>query len=806
MPSNQPFGLPSRVPSNQPITFPSVQPTSQPISLPSEFPSHQPSCRPSNDPTVLPSRQPTVFPTVQPSGNPTGCPSSQPSNLPTQQPSFSPTLYPSSAPSIQPHIHPSSQPSTIPTKNPITNPSQQPSRIPTIVPSKFPSFQPISSPSIRPSSQPHHLPSVSPTILPSSRPFSSPTIQPTNQPFGNPSLGPSLIPSIQPARLPSLSPTLQPTSFPSLQPGSVPSFQPYSVPSFNPSRSPTAVPLKIPSGIPTFNPSMCPSVFPTYQPISYPTSFPSFAPIFFFSSYIVVNLSSNSFNSTYQDAFVKSIASSLGLIPSNVEYLTYFSQSRRLSDSFVIISHTKTTASLAQFPKFRDRPNDLMLNLTEELKNSVYSGQATIFFHYHLRLLGIDIPHLPNIVAVMIGNNISAPTLSPSQFIITETLSVSYKKKSPLPLIFGVAGGIFCFFLSAIMLYCLHKNSASSKPNSKSSDKLDNIEIYDLYSEKSIEPEANFSIKRSRFSKRADYFKNSKRRILELNKHKKASNSELAEAVSFDLIGHGGEESDFDFYRDSYFDNVLKEKKVVDNGSEGNSSFDITDIYPKESNFVNDFIGMPIFLNSENHSVPINSRQNSIFESKSIFDHNEYADENETKVKSLLSNRKTNSYINTFDTFASMVTNNSLDANEHNYFIDDGELDFIPGSIQKYEIQENVNGIYNFPRRNNSLRLQNKNRNIDCSSNLYDQYPDDDIFSNTPPHSVEPLERLDQQTSPHSMRFRAIKMKFETMIQKNTKTLLLSPSQAKVRRASFIEDLDSTEIFVDSPSVVEPNS
>ena len=41
---------------------------------------------------------------------------------------------------------------------------------------------------------------------------------------------------------------------------------------------------------------------------------------------------------------------------------------------------------------------------------------------------------------------------------------------------------------------------------------------------------------------------------------------------------------------------------------------------------------------------------------------------------------------------------------------------------------------------------------------------------------------------PHSQRFKAIKMKFETMIQKNTKTLLLTPKESKSRLKSASSD------------------
>jgi len=131
---------------------------------------------------------------------------------------------------------------------------------------------------------------------------------------------------------------------------------------------------------------------------------------------------------------------------------------------------------------------------------------------------------------------------------------------------------------------------------------------------------------------------------------------------------------------------------------------------------------------------------------------------------------------------------------------------------QKYDIVESVGDLFKSYKRNQNI-------------SIYDIYSDDDKYS-----PVRPMRDNQQPCSdptfkvfrkatlransasmisassdshdstgngnggdpsvPHSQRFRAIKIKFETMIQKNTKTLLLTPKESKNRLMSASLDRD----------------
>jgi len=151
---------------------------------------------------------------------------------------------------------------------------------------------------------------------------------------------------------------------------------------------------------------------------------------------------------------------------------------------------------------------------------------------------------------------------------------------------------------------------------------------------------------------------------------------------------------------------------------------------------------------------------------------------------------------------------------EDTVYKDSTEGEAIPSKKhQKYEIVESVGDLFKSYKRNQNI-------------SIYDIYSDDDKYSpvrpardNNQQPSSDPTFKVFRKASlransgslmsassdshestgngtggdpsmPHSQRFRAIKIKFETMIQKNTKTLLLTPKETKSRLMSASMERD----------------
>lgn len=98
-PSSRPSAQPqTQQPSRQPFTTPSSQPSLQPA----DHPSHEPFQIPSYAPTLFPSYQPSSSPTAQPNTHPSRGPLVKPTGHPVARPTFQPMTHPTSKPSAKP--------------------------------------------------------------------------------------------------------------------------------------------------------------------------------------------------------------------------------------------------------------------------------------------------------------------------------------------------------------------------------------------------------------------------------------------------------------------------------------------------------------------------------------------------------------------------------------------------------------------------------------------------------------------------------------------------------------------------------
>lgn len=262
--------------------------------------------------------------------------------------------------------------------------------------------------------------------------------------------------------------------------------------------------------------------------------------------------------------------------------------------------------------------------------------------------------------------------------------------------------------------------------------------------------------------------------------------------------------------KDSHFDNPMKYSNRAGAASasaalrkDANSKsavFGISDFYPKPAKYED----------SAANAVGA-EQQDSLRFSKFLVEHasNDDDEEGERDGKECGGTLLVEEQVETFS------TKNRVSDNE----VKEGSIDLVEGNgngggasdahkkgHRKYEIVDSVSDL---------MKTYKRNPNI----NIYDIYSDDDKYSPPrPPHTEiihpnsEPPLRGERRRStlrshgslkslssdsydstgnapadpslPHSQRFKAIKIKFETMIQKNTKTLLMSPRESKSKLMS----------------------
>lgn len=138
--------------------------------------------------------------------------------------------------------------------------------------------------------------------------------------------------------------------------------------------------------------------------------------------------------------------------------------------SGITIPHTIIRAPLYLFPQFGGNFTTVQIFLTAKLEDSVFSGAATILLRRYLAAEGLDEVSLPAIVAVFSGDIVLMPTPAPT----TVTESLSHDKTGTgaanSPLVIGLVAGIafFLFFLSPLAFIITRKYREQQKELGKS--------------------------------------------------------------------------------------------------------------------------------------------------------------------------------------------------------------------------------------------------------------------------------------------------------------------------------------------------
>eukprot|EP01036_Dinobryon_divergens_P034312 gene34312-44320_t len=824
-PTNEPSILPSCFPSSQPSLSPTFKSTSRPTTQPSGGPTNQPSCLPSSDPT----QQPFLLPSSQPINIPSSIPSFQPNFLPSNQPTLQPvdvpSLAPSNSPTEFPSNHPTKQPIVEPSKHPIVEPSSVPSYQPSLVPVNHPTAQPVetptSSPSVAPSDSPTLQPAASPTFrptmqashVPSDSPTQTPSIKPTNDPSSQSSSTPTEQPSSNPTKQMSISPTRQPTRRPTTQPSRQP-------------RRPTAQPSEHPSRIPSHKPSARPESVPSRSPSLQPTVTPTSTSVILESSFIIANLSSVYLDSGHKIAFVNTISSILNHKPTSEIILlnstTTFS--RKLFTTHVLIEHVRITATKSEF-NFHGLNSTLFVKfLNSIIFSAVYTGAATQEFRSQLQHMKIIDATAPVIVAVVVGNSVMAPTMAPTPGVKFDSMNKSTAGKNSVDaaVVAGVLAGLIGLLCVGTPLFIYlrreskkkkhedqlkdqssiakdvhssadsNSNNSSSLPHTGSSDTISLAETIKKQLPVSQDPMkvsksqscGGGSIRHSRFSKdHADQL--------------------IPVAVASDESGGTGKPTNFSSFYDLCGESTHQSEKIQ-LPSKFDDNFDDMFAYADMGEKSATHFDNPLKFSKLGSSSLRSSSMGTKKEKESVraaqFGISDFyprtgdrqtSQENEDDLKF----SKFLVQYNTLSLEEMLVNNNSISlADVALVEPPDGDPNKMSG---KYEIVESVGDLFKAYKNTSNISI------FDIPSifpNNIKATPKRTTSVDLPHPASDPVhlrralsvsassDSNDSKANvvvegvmPHSQRFKAIKMKFETMIQKNTKTLLLTPKESKNR-------------------------
>jgi hypothetical protein len=451
------------VPSQQPSKQPMVSPSTQPFLNPSA----QISLKPSTIPSYQPSKQPIVI-------RPSSRPSKQQLFTPSTQPYVIPSNLPSICPATHPSIQPSSKPLVIPSCHPSKSPLLEPTNQPFLSPLSFPSFQPFSLPT----KQPGLVPSAQPSIIPIKNPSYQPYHLPTKQPHSKPSCQPKFHPTIQSTS----KPTIQFVAHPSFQPNKTPSSQPTTFPNvLQPSSQPSTDPQLTP--YPTNHPTIESSTFPTSgtQPNTYISTespiflplesiIPSFSSTFlatrFYSSFIVINVSSPIIGNEYKTAIIKTVGILLNINSSYIMFTKGIISTSQNVVSFLL--ETVVILSSESCP-FCENSDYFIANITKLISQAVYTGRATSIFRSELALIGIAYENLlPSIITFIANNNASFPSPQPSKLTNTDSLQVNASvSRANKDLLYGLLIGIIVLICSTGPVYFLFRRASNQSKKSK---------------------------------------------------------------------------------------------------------------------------------------------------------------------------------------------------------------------------------------------------------------------------------------------------------------------------------------------------
>ena len=526
---------------------------------------------------------------------------------------------------------------------------------------------------------------------------------------------------------------------------------------------------------------------------------------------------------------MNTIFSILNQTATKIELLNSTVFARKLVSTHVLIETARITASAKGLNAYGLNSTLFTNFLNSKLFSAVYSGEATLIFRSQLKSMQIIDATEPVIVAVVAGDSVFSPTVSPTLDVQFDSIPRSKAAKNSLDtsLVAGVLAGLIGLLCVAtpIVVYfrreskkkhqelkdqpIIRENLSSSfdsnANNSLSLPHIDSSETSETKKENKVSNDplrasrspsiGGESIRSSRFRKdKADHF---------------ISHSLIpATATSDDLEGPG-KPPNFSSYYDlcgevSRQDAVHSETIHLPNKFDDDFDDDMfayADMREKSVTHFDNPLKYSLLSTSNARSSMVTKKErealSSPFGISDVYPHS-YDRESSQEIED---DRKFSKFLVQYNALSleEMLVNNSASLADTTLAETGGDpTKFGTG---KFEIVESVGDLFKAYKNNSNI-------------SIFDIYP----HKNTPqrPATVEVshpssdpvhLRRAlaasassDSHESganvapegfiPHSQRFKAIKMKFETMIQKNTKTLLLTPKESKNRMLILSSDRD----------------